>query len=220
MSKQVDAAKARRDEALSTLYVTWPLTGELVQRYSDDIHSEMQQAIIAEFHAEMLALVAEAQQARANAESVLQRRTSSLAWLADAELIRANALAPFVVQDIAALGGDVDALAAFVRDALASDDRVLQWLVLRHADQAFAGVDNETLTPRNVMTWQQARDDLRQVVAPPELLDAERRAREMLLKADDIQRAAAWELPETKQEYAAKYSLPLSALPDTLAVPD
>lgn len=220
MNYKIDQAKARRDAAIDKLYMTWPGTGERVKQFAPEIHAEKVSAIQDTFRAEMLTLIAEARQARANAESILKRRTSSLAWLSDAELQRANALAPFVMEDLQALGSDPDAITAFVRDAVTSEDRVLQWLVLRHADQAFTAVDNDTLTPANVTYWQQARDDLRQVVAPPSLLEAERQARETLAKADEIQRAAAWELPETKQEYAAKYSLPLSALPDTLAVPD
>ena len=145
-------------------------------RYPAHIMAEKQTAIDAAYTD---ALAGELEAARALAREAdnvgLAAHSDPSSWLQPDELATATARAAFVKEDIAGL--DADSLLNRMRQALASNDKPLQWLLLRYAPET---LDSPSL--HHELT--QLRGQLTTAVIPEQTRQATAKAHQMRLEAE------------------------------------
>lgn len=151
------------------------------------------------------ALASELDAARAmrqEAEQIaLQASSDPTTWLLSEELTAATARAPFVKEDVAGLDGDK--LVNRIKQALASGDKPLQWLLLRYAPETLA-------SPSLHHELSQLRAQLETAVIPEATRQAASKANAQRLAAEQRRVAVAAAMHAAKNKPGLAFN-PFSA---------
>ena len=98
-------------------------------------------------------------------------------------------------------------LNVFIQDAADNDDKAYRFSVYRQAQQvwhkAITTEHPDSFNPLIAQTAQAAQQQLRQTLAPPELLHSEQEAAETLSRADKVYLAAQQQLPDWQANFEA-----------------
>lgn len=192
-------------------------TDEKLQRqpqFAPPIMKEKEAAIVAKFDAALVALMAEAEKAHTEAEAILAKVDSPYDWLDFMQIDKAATLAPFVKEDIAALDGP--GLLKAVQTAAAGGDKVHKWLVNRYAEGRYRELDKDVNTALGMAgkaNYETARATLRDSLIPADRQRERATAQGKLDEATALFEAAEWARPSVRAETAARWNVPVEALP-------
>lgn len=212
----IEKAKEELQKQIEALYMTITATGQIIRIYSEEVHAEKEQAAQDAYHARLREIMADSQAQKARAQQTLSKADRlSYSWLTTLEISRAAQLSDMVGQDIQAMS--LAEISDFTADAASSEDRAYRFAVLRQAraawDDAIKAENTDASNPLVAREAQRWQDALRATLAPPEQLEAEQDARQILATADGIYRAAEYALPEGRERMANALKIDETHLP-------
>jgi len=218
MTKTTENAKQKLDENLASLYMTMQATGADIKVHGDEIHEQKKAEFIGQYYDTIRGIMADAEQRQADAASILERvDRPQFNWLTDEELSRADTLLGIVQDDLKALDNRPHDIVEYIADAVASNDKALQFLVLRKVSAIWDAADSEgAFNPLVINDYLQGIDGLRQSVTPSHLLAEEATAKETFYAAAQEYTQAEYLLPDYRQDLAVRLGLDVDSLPEEL----